>query len=234
MLLPFACMLTVFIIHKTDLLNDTRFAIIDCVPKSEAVALSQPYKVDGIIKKSVSHYYYSAAGPLFTGTLISLAIFFFCYRGHQPKARDQWAWLTDNRLANVAAWLALGVVIFPTSAENMIPDNLFIFRTTDLTGGIHLACASLFFVAIAMFCIINFRRNDSGGFENNAINTWFLISGWGMLIILASIGIYISLRTIKILPDIPYVFWAEVIMLVLFGSAWLLKGRVLSNLGIAE
>jgi hypothetical protein len=226
LLLPFSCMAIVWFMQRTDLTNHPRVAHLDTVQLVQegdtCRLVTKPFpEKAAVIKQSVSHYYYTSAGPHFTG--IITAIFLLCYRGHKPKPGDKYGRITDRGLALVSAFLAIGIVMFPTSAETPIPDNLYIFRAAELTGCIHLACASLFFIAMALFCLINFRRDANGGFAKNASNTFFLFAGWGMLASLVAAGLFIAFRT----DGNPGtgVFWAEVIMLVLFGSAWLVKGK---------
>lgn len=222
LLLPFACWGINALFNQMDVLNNPMFVQADC-----SLPYPAPEELESL-KSSVSHFYYTAAGPLFTGVLITLAAFLFCYTGHKrDDDNDLYPRLSDNLMANAGAVAALGIVILPTdSGSECIPDRITIFQTTPLIGNIHLVCAGLFFIIMALFCLINFRREKGKKFARNTHNTWFLIAGWGMLISLAGLLVYMLLRKLKIVDEIPYiVFVTEVLMLMLFGSAWLVKSK---------
>jgi hypothetical protein len=179
------------------------------------------------LKSSISHFYYTAAGPLFTGILITVAIFLFCYKGYPLKREDdRVSWLTDNLLANFAAICALGVVTFPTGSEERITDNIHIFVASKVAGYIHLGFATLFFVSIAVLCIINFRRHPGRVFIRNTEGKLYLVCGWGMLLCLALLAV-VSFTPLHDLSWMPYnfIYIMETVMLVLFGTAWLVKGK---------
>ncbi len=215
--LPFMCWATNAFVNDFDLLNNELF-----VNKT----YSQPYSPGIALKSSVSHFYYTAAGPLFTGVLIAVSIFLFCYNGHEQNPKDKLPWLTDKRLTMFAACCALGIVAFPTGSDKPISDNIHIFVSSAKAGALHLTFAALFFVAIALLCLINFRRNSSGGLINDAEGKLYLICGWGMLACLVILAI-LSFTPVGNQAWVPYniVYILEAVMLVLFGIAWLVKGK---------
>lgn len=215
--LPFICWGTNAFVNGFNLLNNELF-----VDKR----YSKPYCPDVSLKSSVSHFYYTAAGPIFTGILMAVAIFLFCYKGHEPRKDEKWKWLTDSRLTIFAACCALGIVAFPTGSTKPITDNLHIFVSSTEAGALHLTFAALFFVAIALLCLVNFRRNASGGFIEDAEGKLYLICGWGMLACLAILAIF-NFTALGDQPWVPYniVYILEAVMLVLFGTAWLVKGK---------
>jgi len=57
-------------------------------------------------KSSISLYYYSGMGEIFSGTLFAVALFLFCYRGYEK---------IDSVLCNIAGAFAVGVALFPTN-----------------------------------------------------------------------------------------------------------------------
>ncbi len=216
--LPFLCLGTNAFVNHFDLLNNPLF--VDA-------RYSQSYLAGSSLKSSISHYYYTAAGPLFTGILITVSIFLFCYKGHdQKKGDDKYAWLTDNRLAMLAACCALGIVVFPTGSDQPITDNIHIFVSSPEAGILHLVFAALFFTTIALLCLINFRRKPGKEFIKNAEGNLYLICGWGMLACLALLALT-GLTPLGEKSWVPYhiVYILEAVMLVLFGIAWLVKGK---------
>ncbi len=218
LLLPFLCWGVNGLVNHFDLLNNPGF-----VDASQSL----PYKPDGSLKSSISHFYYTAAGPLFTGILITVAVFLFCYNGYPlSKKDDRFAWLTDKRLTVFAAVCALGIVIFPTSSETKITDNIHTYVSSHGAGIAHFIFAALFFLAMAVLSIINFRRQPGKKVLSSPKSKLFLVCGWGMIACLVLLFIY-SIVPYSAVHWLPYyfVYLMEVIMLLLFGTAWLVKGK---------
>lgn len=218
MLLPFILLTGNFCINKLDILNNSFFINTSCC---------DPYTADGSFKSSISHYYYSTVGELFTGILITVALFMFCYKGH--KLRKGELPLSDLLLTNLAGIGALGVVVFPTGAKECINDNVRTFISTDLTGNIHFAFAGLFFICLAVMAMVNFRRTqEKSSFGKNPEHKLFLFCGAGMLACLGLIFIYSTWieGTWQGLDKWHPVFCLEALALVFFGISWLRKGRM--------
>jgi len=216
--LPILCWGTNAFVNDLDLLNSPLFVDLE---------KSQPYQAGLNLKSSISHFYYTAAGPIFTGVLTTVAIFLVCYKGHGKKpTEDKYAWLSDKLLTTLAAVCAFGIVVFPTGSDHKITDNLHIFVSSAKAGALHLAFAALFFLSIAVLCMVNFRRQSDKTFIKNAEGTLYLICGWGMVTCLGLLALF-SFTPLKGEPWLPYnlVYIIEAIMLVLFGVAWLVKGK---------
>lgn len=221
MLLPFALLLFNWIINETNIINNAHFV-------KNMHCCETKYEADGSWKTSISHYYYTTVGELFTGTLCAVALFMFTYVGYKKKEGDKW--LSDSATTTLAGIFALGVIIFPASKDNCIIDNFRIFISSDLVGNIHLTFAVGFFLMLAMMSIINFRRTkEPGKFDNTWQDKLYLFCGIGMLVCLVLIALYIALLEEK---DIPWlecwnpVFSFEALALQLFGLSWLTKGKV--------
>ncbi len=226
--LPFLCLGVNAFVNGLDLLNDPRFVDDE---------KSLPYLAGADLKSSISHFYYTAAGPVFIGILVTVSVFLFCYNGHPlQKRKDYWYWLTDNWLATFAAICSLGIVVFPTGSEEPIGDNIHIYVASKGAGIIHLIVAALFFLAMAAFCIVNFRRHpdEPKKLKTDREGKLYLVCGWGILICLALLTVYAFL-----LQDagwLPYyfVYLMETFMLLFFGVAWLVKGRTIPALNKDE
>jgi len=215
--LPFLCWGVNGFVNENDLLNNPAFVNKD---------FSSEYTAGANLKSSISHFYYTTAGPLFTGILITLAIFLFCYQGHSKKeAQDKFAWLSDGLLSRFAATCALLIVVFPTGSDEKFTDNIHIFVSSDAAGTLHLIFAALFFVAMSVFCIVNFRRNDDKTLRKDAEGKIYLYCGLGILALLIMLLVNMLMED----PNQPatgsFVFWMETCMLILFGTAWLVKGK---------
>jgi magnesium-transporting ATPase (P-type) len=220
LLLPFMLLIGNILVNKLNILNSNFFIQLSCYTK--------PYLAVDSFKSSISHYYYSTVGELFTGVLCAVALFMFCYRGHKLRAGEKG--LSDNAMANLAGFFALGVVIFPTGAEGCIDDNLRIFLSSTYTGYIHFTFASLFFISLAVMSMVNFRRTairEQFGMMKN--HKTFLFCGIGMLVCMFLIFIYsicIEKMNISWLNRANPVFCLEAIALILFGTSWLIKGQL--------
>lgn len=219
--LPVMCWGANAVVNNFDLLNNPYL-----VDESQ----SETYLAAGNLKSSVSHFYYTAAGPLFVGISITVSIFLFCYIGYKPdKVHDRFSWLTDNRITSFAAVCLLLVIIFPTGSDTKITDNVHIFVSSKVAGGLHLFCAALFFLSMAVLSIINFRRHPNKVLIKDTEGVLYLICGWGIVGCLVILGfiLIVSKHAPQYFTWLPYcfVFIMEMIMLILFGTAWLIKGK---------
>jgi hypothetical protein len=220
MLLPFVLLIGNYCVNQADILNNSFWVNTSCYCN---------YANEGSYKTSISHYYYTSVGELFTGVLCAVALFLFCYKGH-PK-REGEKGLSDNATTTLAGIFALGVVIFPTSSDACIYDNIRTFMSSKITGWIHFAFAAAFFFMLAFMSIINFRRTeDMAMFGKKQFHNLYLICGIGMIACILLIALYNILKC-KCCPEtlldkLHPTFILEAIALVLFGISWLTKGQV--------
>ncbi|SEQ04385.1 hypothetical protein SAMN05444005_10569 [Flavobacterium urocaniciphilum] len=218
-LLPFALIMGEYIISQLDLLNNPWF-----VKTNECY---QVYTYGSPFKASISHYYYSSVGEIFTGALGTVALFLFCYKGH-PLRKSEFG-LSDKVMSKLAAFFALGIVAFPTTSKHCIEDNLRVFTSSFNTGIIHFAFAGLFFVTLAFISIFNFRRTKKvSEFGTKPAHNIYKYCGYVMLICVALILIYrVFLRDqYEWLDSIYPILILETIALIAFGVSWLTKGKV--------
>jgi len=220
LLLPFMLLLGNYVVNSLDILNSNFFINTSCY--------TAPYKDAGSFKFSISHYYYSSVGELFTAVLCAVALFMFCYKGHKLRPGEKG--LSDSAMANLAGIFALGVVLFPTSSTWCITDNMRSFLSSSNTGYIHFSFACLFFITLAIMSMVNFRRTERreefGKLKNHKT---YLACGIIMLACLALIAVYsIWIQPMQIgwLDKTHPVFCLEAIALIAFGISWLIKGRL--------
>ena len=103
------------------------------------VALLLAGAVDGHLESSLSAYYYTKMGNVFTGSLCVIGVFLVAYR------LATWAW--DNLATTLAGFCALGVAFFHAAPANATLTQL---RLAD----VHLTCAAALFIllgAISLF-----------------------------------------------------------------------------------
>jgi hypothetical protein len=212
MLLPFLLLAGNYFLNTSGLFNDEWF-----IQKYGAYA----YENEGSFKSSVSHYYYTTVGEIFTGTLLAVALFMICYTGH-PKRDGDWG-LSDNAMTNLAGIFAIGVVAFPTTATPGIRDNLRSFISSETVGLIHYAFAASFFLVLAFMSILNFRRaQDPALFGKGDDDPFYLTCGVVMIACLVMVPVLSSVETLE--PIHP-TFLLEAVALIAFGSSWLKKGK---------
>lgn len=202
-------------LNETNLLNNPNL-IIHCTTTGYTPGCS--------LKSSISHFYYTSVGELFTGILLVMAIILFTYQGYKNKAE----FFTDNLVTNTAAIAALGVIIFPTYSESCISDSLRTFQSTELIGRIHFTFAGIFLGALAMMSIVNFRRRSpEHEFGTRAGDELHLWCGIGMILAMILIALY-SFWLVNHFPEqglFQPVFWLEWIALICFGVSWIFKAR---------
>jgi len=218
-LLPWACWGINALFNKLDLIHHEKWAFLN---------MNASYSPGGALKESISHYYYTYAGPLFTGILITVAVFLFSYKGYDDKGKVQkMGWITDRWVTFLMGLSALGIVIFPTTLNQHTPDNLFIFGAKELAGNIHLLFAAVFFLLMVVLCLVNFRRQSTKeSFGKDDFDALFQVCGYSMLACVISIAANFQF---ELVTGGNFTFWMEAIALQIFGIAWLVKGRILGQ-----
>jgi hypothetical protein len=166
---------------------------------------------------SVSAYYYTGAGGVFVGVLFGLGLFLFTYQGYADSR-------ADRALGRVAAFCALCLALFPTTApEGVAPPDWWNERMIS----IHNGAASLLFTTFSLFSLWLFRRSripkgrplpPGKRFRNRV----YLICGIVMIVCILWAG------SALVWPR-P-VFWPEAIALWAFAVSWLVKGRAPDSL----
>ncbi|MCB0495662.1 MAG: hypothetical protein KDC79_05975 [Cyclobacteriaceae bacterium] len=181
---------------------------------------------------SISHYYYTQSGVLFTSLLILIGVFLASYYGYDK---------VDNIITWVGGLSIALVAIIPTPLEVCCepyghPTPICSCETDRLLGfippgAIHFGSAVLFFISMAIMLIRQFTKGDLNAPGKTLYNLVYRICGYGILLTLAFAGIMIF--GFHADEGTRFIFWVEVVMLVLFAAAWLLKGKVLEDLSDA-
>jgi len=162
------------------------------------------------IQKTISQYYYTGMRDVLTGSLCSIALFMFYYRGY-----DKW----DNILGWLAGVFAVGIALFPTSETD--PQNL--------SGNIHFICASIFFMLLSVFSLFRFTKSRKGSprsKQKHNRNIIYRLCGVVMAASLVAIVIFFKYFR-QSHTGSHFVFWAETLALFAFGISWLTKGGTL-------
>ena len=100
--------------------------------------------VDGHVESSLSTYYYTKVGNVFTGALCVIGVFLLAYR--------LTAWAVDNIATTLAGVSALGVAFFHAAPQNATLNQL---RLAD----VHLTCAAVLFILLGAISLFLFPRD---------------------------------------------------------------------------
>jgi hypothetical protein len=166
----------------------------------------------GGILSSVSSYYWSVMGDVFVGSLFAIGVFFWAYRVYGQE---------DIFAAQVAAYSALGVALFPTAPPTAVP-------YVGVVANLHLAFAFIFFSALVYFDLFLFTKTHPGvepSPQKRKRNRVYIICGYTMVVMM------LLLFALRFLPDgsaigaYHPIFWVETILIEAFGISWLVKGE---------
>jgi hypothetical protein len=191
------------------------------------VILSQFSFFNTHVQSSISHYYYTNLRDIFTGTLCAVGLFLIRYKGHGNAS----FWKNDNLLTNIAGFMAIGVALVPTSANDpslRIPT--IIPYHTEFLGGLHYGFAALLFGAFSILAINVFtlgqEKDDNVSVSLFNENHIYRFCGYSIILFVALVPVsnYFNLFKYSTLLF-------EGLALLVFGIAWLIKGRALGDKG---
>ena len=161
---------------------------------------------------SISASYYLS--PALVGVLVPACIVLISYIGYD--------W-TDNLITTLSGIFGLGIVLFPCKVSWISPDTTVGFFQLPMSAShiLHTLFACLFFISIALNSIIQFTKHGKTMTERKKIrNKIYRICGYGML------GLMVVFAIAKFLGAPGWtVMIVEIILLHLFGFAWLVKGE---------
>jgi hypothetical protein len=171
-----------------------------------------------VLLGSISGYYYTGVRGVLVGSLCAIGVFLFAYRGYDNWDNINW----DNVLTNSAGLFAIGVALFPTAPVN--PSA----HARDI-GYVHLTCAGLLFVTLAVIALWLFRKTDQGHErkpEKKRRDLVYLICGS----VIALCVVLVPIESLVIGAPIQKfhpLFWLEAVAVIAFGFSWLVKGETI-------
>jgi hypothetical protein len=147
--------------------------------------------------------------PVLTMMLSCTAIFLMTYQGYDKS---------DRRINFVSGLLALGVVFFPCNTVWLDPEKpIGLFQLSPSTSQIvHNISAGLLFLSFSLNILMQFTKGN--GVTRTLV---FKICGWGMVVCLV---FFLLSEVLGFLPGY-FTMIFESILLLLFGVAWLVKGK---------
>ena len=163
--------------------------------------------VDGHFESSVSAYYYTKVGNVFTGALCVIGVFLLAYRLA--------SWAVDNVATTLAGIAALGVAFFHAAPQNPTPGQL------DLAD-VHLTCAAALFILLGAISLLIFPQDVPAGQEWRS----HCYRGLGALI-------WLSIALMPVLSALAGSFYnghhvffiLEAVCVVAFAVSFILKGH---------
>ncbi len=181
------------------------------------------------IRGSLSEYYYTPVRDLMVGTLITMALFLWSYRGFSDRDDDLRA---DRRVGKIAGVAAVIIAFAPITPRNDDRCTLVQCIIGDRSAAfIHSIGASVFFICLAVFCLVLLPRSvvsSDGAVKRVKI---YLTCGWIIVAACAFIAVwqFLPAEIIFVLGHFRPVFWAEAGAIVAFSCAWLVRGRALED-----
>ena len=161
--------------------------------------------------RTMSSTYYTSAQDFFVGVLFATGIFLMTYSGYDIR---------DRIINKISGLSALGVAIFPCSATSLM--YVGTFQLDVKTSFIfHCIFASIFFITLAINILWLFTKSNGEQTKNKKIrNKIYNFCGYGIIFFLIMLGLFM------IYPFWEHLgFFSETMMLLLFATAWLIKGE---------
>ncbi|RPH30308.1 MAG: hypothetical protein EHM93_16015 [Bacteroidales bacterium] len=183
------------------------------------------------IQDSISQYYYTRMGSYLTGTLCAVGLFLIAYKGYPGE--------NDSKFCNFAGACAFGVAFIPMQlnvGDVPCPDCIVFFTQGDHWWRIfHFVSAGLLFLTMAYMSYFKFTLSNeetvSKGTKKYTRNTIYKICGIIIFICILFLLVYNIIKHFN--PDIKIntlTFFLESVMLIAFGTSWLVKGEGVSFL----
>jgi hypothetical protein len=167
------------------------------------------------IEPSVSNYYYTDMRDVFVGSLCAIAVFMASYRGYERQ---------DDIAGDLACVFALGIALLPTTPDaDVTPQDGFV-------GVLHLVSAAGFFLTLAFFSLVLFRKTNPGlqptrrKLQRNAV---YAVCGYTILACLVAVALVSLLSPESPVKRLQPVFWLESAAIVAFGVSWFVKGEAI-------
>lgn len=154
-------------------------------------------------------YYITPALPIILG---ACAIFLLCYRSYEK---------IDTIINVLSGIFAFGVVLFPCANPYGIENVGYFQLPVAVSDKIHCASAMLLFALLAFNIGWLFTRG-----KNELNNKIYKACAWAMICIMALFVILLIVKACGVaIPDYLTMI-VEAVLLLIFGFAWLVKGRL--------
>jgi hypothetical protein len=185
------------------------------------------------VRGSISAYYHTSMRDIYVASFCMTGLVLLTYFSGEPRT-------LDFLFSFVAGLAVFGVAFFPTTRLQLPPDAPRCGATPmppgcspvqqqlgeKLVAGIHFTFAAVFILSLAWICFV-FASPNRRPPETGAIATILRLCGWVIVgaVVLAIVGGLFKFTIGELTP----LYLAEVISVLAFGIAWLLKARDLKK-----
>jgi membrane-associated HD superfamily phosphohydrolase len=178
---------------------------------------------------SISHYYYTQAGTVFSVIVSLLGIFLLIYKGYEA---------IDFFVSSLAGIFALCVILFPTSNLSELccdvskPYAITYLKASSFRAGFHYFSATIFLSALAYMSYFLFTKSDKPmdqwPVQKRKRNLVYKICGVVMALAMSVIGLgQAGIIHQEFYEKHTLTFWMESCAIWAFGISWLVKGGVM-------
>lgn len=200
------------------------------------VLLAGALLVQDGIPASISHFYYTQMADFFVGILCAIGVFLFAYKSYDSES--YFSGLSHKLVARTAGIGAIGLALVPTHTENHTESAdlscslVHCLAGMKLGSDIHHIFAGMFFISLALFCLVLFIEKSPDGRSNPTQRKRNLIYRSCGVILLVAMALLVTYRQspveVKAWMDAhSYQFWIESIGVWAFGLSWLVHGRAI-------
>lgn len=184
------------------------------------------------ILPSLSHYYYTKGAIFFVAILTAFGLFLISYKGYEKDIDKHNDKVSDDQITIFGGFCILVVVIIPTSCTaDLVPisflecnaDSMQLFgHNCKHFGTVHLISAALFLASMGYLSYDRFSRGRQFKkfYKACGVIVWACVF---LLIIRFLTGVRLTNFDVSIL---------ETVAVVVFGASWLIKGKMLADMGI--
>jgi hypothetical protein len=168
---------------------------------------------------SISYYYHTNMRDFFVGLLFVLSLFLVTYKGYE---------LIDNIITIIIGIAGFGIAVFPclVSKTSTIPVGIFQLNP-KISNILHLISAAIFFILLGINSMCLFTLSDEEVIVNQMKikrNIIYKVCGIIIFVSLAALAILYLAIGLDEMNQYRLVFIYETIMLLAFGTSWLVKG----------
>ena len=171
------------------------------------------------VKDSISAYYHSDLRDVFVGILCVVGMFLFAYKGYD--AGDDW-------ISHIAGLSTIGVALFPVNVRDTQEAINAMHSNNEAINAIHFLSAIVLFLTLAYFSRYRFTKSKCKsipkGTPKAKRNTVYKWCAYVMILCLFAIAVW---KLTYEDSSLPFMFWAETVMLMAFGVSWFIKGDTL-------
>lgn len=174
------------------------------------------------VESSISAYYHTNMRDFFVGLLVCVGLFMSTYGGYTR---------IDRIISAVLAITAVGIAFFPCRFDSTVFDRVGIFHVNPAVANIlHLISAGTFFVLLAFNSFFLFTKtSDRNNMTIQKMQRNRIYKICGIVIFACCIldVIFVSVLSDAQIESSKIVLILEAIMLLAFGTSWLVKGEAI-------